>query len=405
MRRSLATFWERARSEPGLGRNLIAMAALVAIGSLFAGYFLSHQRFNPPWEDRYTVYAMFDEAGGVSPGNGQEVRLAGVPVGDIRAADVSDDGVAKLKLRVENDHPLYKDARALLRPKSPLNDMYVELNAGTPEAGKLSDGDTIPVQQTVSPVQVDEVLAHLDVNTQAALTSLLSESDIALVNAPQQLPEGIEASQELVHELAPVMQQLEKRRKKLARLVNALADVSSAAGANDARLQRLATSLSTTLNTVAGRRTGLDETLAQLPDLSAKLRESSSSVAKLAGELDPTLENVRRASDALPGALNRFGDSLDELDTFLDQARPVVDDAGPVVSDLRAATPGVRRVTGDLRPITADFRPMTADTVAHLDDVAAFVYNTNSVASLHDANRGILRGLFAVSPQSVGGTS
>ncbi len=50
---------------------------------------------------------------------------------------------------------------------------------------------------------------------------------------------------------------------------------------------------------------------------------------------------------------------------------------------------------------TADLRPLTEMAVPHLDDLAAFVYNTNSVASLRDANRGILRGLFAISPESV----
>jgi phospholipid/cholesterol/gamma-HCH transport system substrate-binding protein len=124
-------------------------------------------------------------------------------------------------------------------------------------------------------------------------------------------------------------------------------------------------------------------------------------VAVLATELDPTLENVRRASDDLPGALSRFTDSIDELDSFLDGAEPVVDRAGPVVADLRAASPGLRRIAGDLRPITADAQPMTAMLVPRLDDLAAFVYNTNSVASLRDANRGILRGLFAISPESI----
>lgn len=401
MRRAMATFWERALSEPGLGRNLVAIGALVALGSVFAGYFLAHERFNPPWEDKYTVYALFDESGAVSPGNGQEVRIAGVPVGDIRAAEVTEDGKARLELRIDSAHELHADARALLRPKSPLNDMYVELSPGTESAKELGDGDTIPVQQTVSPVQVDEVLAHLDGNTQAALTSLLAESDAALVNAPRVLPAGLGETRRVLHDLAPVMARLETRRENLARLVHALADVSAAAGSDDQRLQRLAGSLSSTLSTVAGRRTALDDTLAQLPALSGELRRTSSSVARLATQLDPTLENVRRASDDLPGALARFGDSIDELDRFVEDADPVVDRAGPVVRDLRAAAPGVRRVAGDLRPISRDAQPMTALLVPRLDDLAAFVYNTNSVASLRDANRGILRGLFAISPDSI----
>lgn len=401
MRRSVARFVRLARTEPGLGRNLLAVGALVVLGSVFAAYFLSHQRYNPPWEDRYTVNALFEEAAAISPGNGQEVRIAGVPVGDIRDADVTEDGRARLELRIDREHELHRDATVVLRPKSPLNDMYVEINPGTPGTPTLEDGDTLPVSQSVSPVQVDEVLAHLDDNAQAALSTLLSESDVALARAPRSVPPGLEASRELLEELEPVVTQLEQRRDNLARLVNALADVSAAAGSNDVRLQRLATSLSTTIETVAGRRESLDQTLAQLPALSTELHATSSSVTELAGQLDPTLDNVHRASDELPDALARFRESVDELDTFVDRAEPVVGRAGPVVADLRAATPYLRRVAGDLRPVTSDLRPMTATAVPYLDDLAAFVYNTNSVASLRDANRGILRGLLAFSPESV----
>jgi phospholipid/cholesterol/gamma-HCH transport system substrate-binding protein len=401
MRLSISTVWERARTEPGLRRNLVAIGVLMVLGTVFAGYFLSHQRFNSPWEDRYTVYALFEEAAAVSPGNGQEVRIAGVPVGDIRDADVTEDGRARLKLRIDSEHEIHEDATIVLRPKSPLNDMYVEIDPGTPDAPALGDGDTLPLSQSVSPVQVDEVLAHLDDNAQSALASLLAESDVALAHAPQSVPVGLEASRELLTELRPVMEQLEKRRGNLARLVTALADVSAAAGDNDERLQRMATSLSATLETVATQGTPLDQTLAQLPELSTELRDTSTRVAALVGQLDPTLRNVEDASDRLPDALTRFRSSVEELDTFVDLAAPVVDRAGPVVDDLRAASPHLRGVAGDLRPLAANLQPLTAMAVPHLDDLAAFVYNTNSVASLRDANRGILRGLFAISPDSV----
>lgn len=394
---NLKKFWERARSEPGLGRNLIAYAGLVVVGTLVAGYFLTNQRFNPPWEDKYTVYAMFEESGGVAPGRGQEVRIAGVEVGDIRSAEIGDDGMARLELRIDKDQVVHKDAKILLRPKSPLNDMYVEISPGTGDAEALKDGDTVPVGQTVSPVQVDEVLGHLDTNTQAAMTTLFAESDTALVNAPKTLPPGLDQTRNLLKDLDPVMKRLETRRENLARLVNALADVSAAAGTNDKRLERMASSLNVTLSTVAGQSKNLDATLAQLPGLSQELRTTSSSVTKLASQLDPTLKNIKNASDELPGALKSFNNSVDELDDFITEAKPVLKKAQPVVGDLRVASPHIRKVAGDLRPISADAQPLTQMLVPRLDDLSAFIYNTNSVASLHDANRGILRGLVKAS--------
>ncbi|KRA37604.1 MULTISPECIES: MlaD family protein [unclassified Nocardioides] len=403
MRRSLTKFFERARSEPGLARNLVAYAVLVALGAAVGGYFLANQRFNPPWEDRYTLYVELDEAAAVSPGNGQEVRIAGVQVGDIRSAGITEDGMARLELRIDNGQVVHDDAQVLLRPKSPLNDMYVEISPGTPDAKAMEDGDTITADRTVSPVQVDDVLAHLDSNTQAAMSSLFAESDVALVNAPKQLPAGLDRTNELLEQLQPVMDRLATRRKSLARLVNALADVSEAAGRNDVRLERMATSLNVTLGTLSGERDNLDATLAQLPELSRELRSTSSSVVQLANQLDPTLADVRAASDELPGALKSFNGSVDELDDFIREAEPVLEKAGPVVSDLRAAAPDLRTIVGDLRPLSADARPLTQMLVPRLDDVAAFVYNTNSVVSLRDANRGILRGLFQLSPETVGG--
>ncbi|HWU32278.1 MAG TPA: MlaD family protein, partial [Marmoricola sp.] len=376
--------------------------ALAAIGTAFAAYFLSHERFNPPWENKYTVFADFKEAVGVSPGNGQEVRLAGVEVGDIRSASLDSNGTAKLELRIDDKYKLYANARALLRPKSPLNDMYVELSQGTPSAGPLKAGSTIPDSQTVSPVAVDEVLAHLDVNAQAALTTLLSESDAALVNAPAQLPSGLNATTALIKDLKPVMTQLATRRETLSKLVHSLADVAAATGQNDTRLQSLANSLTQTLSTVSHRGSQLNDALSQLPDLSTRLRAASGSVEQLASQLDPTLTDLQQASGTLPGALKRLGDSMGHLGPWLDHAKPVVSTAVPVLANLRPFMPSLGSIAQDLRPLSVDAQLLTASVVPHLNDVAAFVYNTNSVASLHDANRGILRGLFAISPQSIG---
>lgn len=401
VRSGFSRFWERARNEPGLTRNLVVIAVLIALGSAVGGYFLSHQRFNPPWENKYSVYATFEEASAVSPGNGQEVRIAGVNVGDIRSASVSQDGEAVLEMRIDHNHAVYDNATAVLRPKSPLNEMYIELDPGTPSGEKLSDGDRLPIANSQRPIQVDEVFAHLDKNTRAALTSLLSESDVALANAPESLPSGLGELNGVLGDLRPVVTQLSERRGTLAELVTALSRISDAVGRDDQRLARLANSLQRTLGTVAERGRPLDESLAQLPDLSRQLRSATSEVSGLAEELDPALDSVKAASDELPQSLSRFRESVDELDGFLDDARPVLAKARPVVADLRPAVSDLNHALGDLSPITQRLDPVTSGLLPYLNDLGAYVNNTNSVLSMRDANRGILRGQVNVSPQSL----
>ncbi|MPY99129.1 MAG: MCE family protein [Actinophytocola sp.] len=394
-------FWERARNEPGLGRNLVVIAVLVALGSAVGGYFLSNQRFNPPWENKYSVYATFDEAPAISPGNGQEVRIAGVSVGDIRSSSVSQDGKAVLELRIDHNHAVYDNAAVVLRPKSPLNEMYIELDPGSPPADELGEGERLPLANTRRPIQVDEVLAHLDDNTRSALTTLLSESDVALANAPKTLPRGLDELNGVLGDLRPVAEQLNQRRGTLAELVTALSDISDAVGRDDQRLVRLADSLQRTLGTVAERGRPLDESLAQLPGLSRQLRSATTEVSGLAGELDPALDSVKAASDGLPKSLSRFRESVGELDGFLDDARPVLAKARPVVADLRPAVADLNHALGDLSPIAQRLDPVTSGLLPYLNDLGAYVNNTNSVLSMTDANRGILRGQVNVSPQSL----
>ena len=394
-------FLERARSEPGLGGNILASLALVAVGLAAGGYFLAHERFNPPWENRYSLYADFAQSPGVSPGKGQEVRIAGIEVGDIRKQAVLRNGKARLELRIDDAQKVYSNARFVLRPKSPLNDMYIEISPGGPPGQLLRDGSNVPTSSTVRPIQVDEVLAHLDDNAQAAVTSLLSEADVALANAPADLPKGLTATDATVAELQPVMEQLETRRQLLANLVTSLSEIAAAVGDDDERLTRLASSLQETLSTIGTRDNDLDDALAELPDFSTELRHASSGVNDLVKELDPALRHLGDVHKDLPKALSKLDDSVDELDGFIQQARPTLRHAKPVLSDLKSASPHLVSVTADLRPISKDLNPLTKTTVPNLDNLNAFFYNTNSTFSLRDANRGILRGLFGLATDSI----
>src|SRR5688500_708850 len=98
----LACTWSRIRAIKGLGRDLAISAALVVLATGVGGYILSHQRVSFPWQEKVTYRADFEEAPGVAPGQGQEVRIAGVPVGEITKADITGDGRARLRRSTRN---------------------------------------------------------------------------------------------------------------------------------------------------------------------------------------------------------------------------------------------------------------------------------------------------------------
>lgn len=394
--------WERVRTEPGLGKNVVALAVIILLGIGVGGYILANQQANWPWQSRYFFSADFQASPAVSPGQGQEVRIAGVRVGDIRDVSVTQDGrSSRVQMALEPGQQVYDNARLVLRPKSPLNEMYVELDPGQPPGKPLPEDAVLPVGNTQRPIQVDEVLAHLDDNTRAAVTSLLSESDVALVNAPDQLPPGLRATDRVATQLRPVVEALQTRRQTIGQLVTALSQISTATGKDDVRLTRLADSMQQTLDTVAGRNRELDTALAQLPGVGDELRRATGEVQGLSGQLNPTLHNVRDASDRLPDALSRVNSTVDELGRTVDKAGPVVQKAQPVVADLRPLVHDTKESLVDIEAVTDRLDPATSMLMPYLTDLRAFVYNTNSVTNLQDANGGILRGLLEVSPTTL----
>jgi phospholipid/cholesterol/gamma-HCH transport system substrate-binding protein len=399
--RRLRNTWSRIRSTKGLGRDLGIVAGLIVVSSAVGVYILGHQRISFPWNNRVAYLADFEEAPGVTPGQGQEVRIAGVPVGEITAADVTRSGRARLTLSLEPRYAtVYRNARAWLRPKSPLNEMYVLLDPGGKPASRLKAGTVIPLAETARPIQMDEVLAHLDDKAREAGGIALAEADAALAR-PGNIPPGLRATDTALVALRPVMEALDTRRERIARLVTALADIATAAGADDVRLAQVLDSARETLDALADRDAELDATLAQLPAFAAEVRNASTQVAALSGQLDPTLDGIKAASDRLPGALAGLSSVTDRLGRTVDLAGPLVAEARPLVGDLRPLLAASRPALADTVAWSGRLDPVTANLVDHLPDLQAFVYRGNSVFSLSDVNGPILRGLVVQGPETL----
>jgi phospholipid/cholesterol/gamma-HCH transport system substrate-binding protein len=393
---------DRVRKEPGLKRNVAALTALILLAGVAGGIILGKERITFPWDpSKFVFYATFEGAPGVSAGHGQEVRIAGVPVGQIDDASVNSSGQAVLKLAIDPQYKIYDNANLVLRPKSPLNEMYVEVSAGGPPGHLLQSGAVLPVTNTQTPVEIDQALDHLDANTREALTSLLAESDAALANASSALSGGLSATDVLAKRLTPVVTAIQTRRANLQRLVTALSQIASAVGGDDTVLTHLASSLQTTLDAMGTHSASVGATLGLLPNLMTQLKQATDAVTTLSTQLDPTLVNLQNASGKLPNALASVTQTLDQLRTTVAHAAPVVTAALPVVQELGPLVANVAAAVPDLQDLTQRADPITAMLVQYLPDIGAFVLNTRSMTSLTDASGGILRGMLVIQPSAV----
>jgi len=111
----------------------------------------------------YQAYRVgFSDTKGVVPGRA-ELRLAGVKAGSIKKSELV-NGKAVLTVNLEKRYaPLYRDARVRIRPVTPLEDMYVDIESRGPKSAGVLTGERHPgAQHTISPVEIGTVLDQLD---------------------------------------------------------------------------------------------------------------------------------------------------------------------------------------------------------------------------------------------------
>ena len=165
--------------------DFAAILVLLVLSVVVAGYILNHERLRFPFIQSapFTMKAEFSTAQAVTPGQGQTVRVSGVQIGEVGQVSLQ-NGIAVVQLQIDQKykHLIHTDATALLRPRTGLKDMFVELNPGTSRAPIAKPGFTIQVSNTQPDINVDEILASLDADTRQYLDLLVNGAGQGLKN-------------------------------------------------------------------------------------------------------------------------------------------------------------------------------------------------------------------------------
>jgi ABC-type transporter Mla subunit MlaD len=332
----------------------IVLVVLLAVGSYFA-----YTKDNP-FDDPYEVTATFENAATLRAD--APVRIAGVNVGKVKSVEPSGDA-AKVTFSVSDEgQPLHSDAQIEIRPRLFLEgNFFLDVKPGTPGSPELEDDGEIPVTQTATAVQLDEVLSALESDNRADLQRLLrgygggltreptaaddrsQDRDVLGETAAESLNDAFEYGGDAGRDTAVVNDALiGERPGDLSGLIRAQRDVFERLGGVEGELQDLITNF----NTTAGA-------------LAAESQSLSRSVAELAPTLEEAQPSLRAVSDALPPlralalelqpSLRELPATIDVASPWLDQMQLLLRDAelGGAARQLAAATPGLARTASN----------------------------------------------------------
>lgn len=393
-------------------RDFIAIVALVVIAAGVGLYVLAHQRTTlPGWvpifgRDFFTLKGEFSTAQAVTPGQGQTVDIAGVQVGEITNVDLK-GGLAVVTMHVKPKYSrIYPNATMLLRPKTGLKDMIVELNPGTRAGGaRVRSGYTVPVSNTLPDVNLDEILSNLDGDTRTYLQLLLNGAATGLQGQGGTLGQVFRRFDPTARYTAEITRLLAQRRRNIQRAIRNFGMFTQALAARDQQLGSFVDNSNTVFQHFAHQDANLQQTIRLLP---SALRATNDALAKaraFADQAGPALQALRPGARALGPSLRQARPFFRETTPIIEhQIRPFTRAALPVVKTLRPAAADFAAATPDL---TTTFRVLNAflnglaynppgKAEGYLFYLAWLNHITNSVFTSQDAEGPIRRGIVMV---------
>src|SRR5437868_9702312 len=194
---------------------------------------------------------------------------------------------------------IYRDATMLLRPKTGLQDMTLEVNPGTPAAGRLHSGETIPLSQTAPNVNFDEFLAGLDAETRASRQERLAGAGEGLKGNSRALSATFKRFDPIAREVQRIAQQVEVRHANIARSIHNFRLLMEALGGKDKQLAELVDASNAVFATFAREDANVRATLHLLPGALHKTGAGLGKLATATDALGPTLHKLNPFAKAL----------------------------------------------------------------------------------------------------------
>jgi phospholipid/cholesterol/gamma-HCH transport system substrate-binding protein len=410
------------------GRGPVPLAIFLVL-LLVVGSYLAYTKDIPFMGGGTEIKATFQNA--TTLRETSPVRIAGVNVGKVTNVEGSGQA-AEVTMELSDEAlPIHEDAVATIRPRLFLEgNFFIDLKPGTPSAKELDDGGEIPITQTSTSVQIDEVLSALQSDTRDGLKGLLSGYGTALSYQPsatddvgqETMSKGKTGAQALADSLryggdagraTSIVNEalLGEEEHDLSSLIRAQRDVLTELGTVEADLQGVITAFNTTAGALAQEQ---ENVRATIRELGPTLEAAQPSLANLNEALPP----LRAYALALEPGVAELPDLIEAATPWLDATDELLaDDAlGGLAEELRRGAPVTAGTTRTALPLMSQLSnlslcvtdvldptfdtPITVDPnvpagesqPAYLDFLDSAV-NTAGAASNFDGNGYYLRSL------------
>ncbi|MGI8864900.1 MAG: MlaD family protein [Solirubrobacteraceae bacterium] len=286
----------------------------------------------------HTLHASFENAIQMTPG--QQVRIAGRPVGEISSIKESDgQAVVDLKITDGSVWPLAKGTYAVARWGSTTAYLgrYTELIPAPAGNPPLPDGGILTSRQDSTAFELDQAYNIFRGRTANDASTLLNRLGNTLQHQGRPLQQGLAAAPGGLNQTADLLQQLSANDYDLRALAQAGDQTLGALAARSGELSSLVTNAAGTFTTFAQHTSAEQQALDRAPRAFDTAR---STFARLDSSLDGLNRLVNDLRPGAPALARLAGTTASALITL----RSVAPQATATLRDGITAAPALRRL-------------------------------------------------------------
>jgi phospholipid/cholesterol/gamma-HCH transport system substrate-binding protein len=317
-----------------LGGAILAVALLAAALVLL---------LREPEQRRMTAY--FTKAVGLYPG--ADVRILGLPVGKVTKVTPVGDAV-RVELQYEAKYKVPADAQAVIVNQTLVADRYIQLTPVYKGGPVMADRQTLAVNRTAVPVEVDEVGKGLNDLSQA----------LGPEGANQPGPNGQDGA--------------------LSRLLQVGADTLQGQGTD---IRQTIADTSKMLSTLSADRHDVAKTIENLRIITATMKANDQQIRRFSGNLNGVSVQLAGEKEELSAALNTLGPTLRNVQRF------IKDNRGQLSDNVRqlAQITGVLVKEKDALAEVLETAPLGIANLARAyDPISGTIHNRADLRQFHD---------------------
>jgi ABC-type transporter Mla subunit MlaD len=385
--------------EPSLAGNPVLIGALTVLVTIVAVTLAYNATNGLPFVPSYALHVQAADANELT--HGDEVTLGGEQVGlvssVIPARDSAGRPIAVMNLRLnDNVKPLPVNSRFTIRLKGAIGLKYLQISLGDSKRG-FPNGATVPISQTSSEVDFDQVLSMFNPPTRTGVADTTIGFGEALTGRGYDINRAIGAFVPLFDDLGPVTHNLASANTDLAGFFRGLESYAGALAPVAQTQASLFGNLDTTFRALASVAVpSLQQTISQTPPLfdatiagSPVIRPFLTDTATLLHEFRPGFATLSQSAPVLAdtfaiGTRNLPGTGA------LDQRTVALSQRLASYGETPAVQSGIDRLTltaSSLRSPLAFLTPVQASC----NYVTLFLRNISSLLSEHVSQGTLLR--------------